>query len=138
MSGFPLKLVSWFHFFSSWFHNFVKLVSWFRFKNETSSRISKHETTKCNLQTAIYYGDFGILQKKKFFGFIFMKLEFRCTKSCIKFEFCFYMNETNQKFWVPLHRNRFRCNHFKAVFFFYSKFYSVSYIFTFFSSFIIW
>ena len=73
-----VKLVSWFHFFSSWFHNFVKLVLWFHFKNETGSRIFEHENTKCKLQTAIYYCDFGILQKTKFFGFIFMKLQFRC------------------------------------------------------------
>ena len=117
-----VKRVSWFHFFSSWFHNFVKLVSWFHFKNETSSRILKHETTKCNLQTAIYYGDFGVLQKTEIFGFILMKLEFWCTKSCIIFEFCFYINETNQRFSAPLHRNRLRCNNFGAVIFFHETF----------------
>ena len=104
-----VKRVSWFPFFSSWFHNFVKLVSWFHFKNETSSRILKHETTKCNLQTAIYYGDFGVLQKTIFFGFIFMKLEFRCTNSFIIFEFCFYIYGTNPRFSAPLHRIPVRC-----------------------------
>ena len=88
------------------------------FKNETGSRIFKHETTHCNLQTAIYYGDFGVLQKTIFFGFIFMKLEFRCTKSYIKLEFCFYMNETNRRFSASLHRNCLRCNNFGAVIFF--------------------
>ena len=88
------------------------------FKNETGSRIFKHETTHCNLQTAIYYGDFGVLQKTIFFGFIFMKLEFRCTKSYIKLEFCFCMNETNRRFSASLHRNCLRCNNFGAVIFF--------------------
>ena len=97
-------------------------VVWEYFKNETGSRIFDHETTKCKLQTVIYYGDFGVLQKSEFFGFILMKLEFWCTKSCIIFEFWFYIYETNQRFSASLHRNRLRCNNFEAVIFFHETF----------------
>ena len=53
----------------------VRGGGWF-FKNETGSLIFDHETTKCKLQTVIYYCDFGVLQKTDFFGFILMKLDF--------------------------------------------------------------
>ena len=54
--------------------------------------------------------------KKPNFLVSFHETSISMQKSCIIFEFCFYINETKWKFSAPLHRNRLRCNNFLTVF----------------------
>ena len=68
------------------------------FKSETFLRIFEHENSKCKLQTETYYGDFGILQKTKFFGFIFMKLQFRCKNHASYLNFASTLMKLSENF----------------------------------------
>ena len=110
-------------------------MSWFHFKNETSSRILKHETTKCNLQTAIYYGDFGILQKTKFFGFIFMKLQFRCKNHASYLNFSSTLMKLSENFRLLYIEIVFDAKILWRFFFSHETFYSFFHSFIFFLQF---